>query len=154
MEIEIRRVRESEGEKVGDLWNRMCAELDDGGPLGAEGQRNLSRMLGMSAWHRDAFCLVAVADEEIVGFVNGRLDDGDGLLPGLLGEIDELYVVPEHRGRGVSRALARAAADWLFGRGALTVRHLACRDNTEAHRFWEGVGFQNDLVCLSLYRED
>ena len=83
--MEIRRVRDGEGDALGQLWDRMCREVPDGGPLTARGARNLSRMLDVSAWHRDAFCLVAVDGEEIVGFVNGRLDVEDGLLPGLAG---------------------------------------------------------------------
>lgn len=48
-------------------------ETPDGGPLTEGGRRNLSRMLDMSAWHRDAFCLVA-CEGDIAAFVNGRLD--------------------------------------------------------------------------------
>jgi GNAT superfamily N-acetyltransferase len=151
--MEIRRIRESEGETVGGLWDRMCREAVDGGPLTERGRRNLSRMLAMSAWHRDAFCLVAADGTEIVGFVNGRVTIEDGLLPGILGEIDSLYVVPERRGHGTSRALAEAAVAWLRQRGAHTIRHLSCADATDDHRFWRGLGFQPDMVCLSRYQD-
>jgi hypothetical protein len=91
--VEIRAIRDDEGDAVADLWDRMCREAPDGGPLTAGGKRNLARMLGMSAWHRDAFCLVAEQghddqgrdekhdeqhDARLVGFVNGRLSTGDG----------------------------------------------------------------------------
>ncbi len=95
--MEIRRIHQSEGDTVGDLWDRMCREVEGGGPLTERGRRDLSRMLAMSAWHRDAFCLVAVDGVQVIGFVNGRAGIGDGLLPGILGEIDSLYVVPEER---------------------------------------------------------
>src|SRR5438477_2585335 len=135
--MEIRRIRESEGETVGELWDRMCRETVDGGPLTEQGRRNLSRMLAMSAWHRDAFCLVAVEvavdgavevavdgavyGDRLIGFVNGRVSAEAGLLPGVLGEIDSLYVVPEERGRGASKALAGAAVRWLRDRDATTI---------------------------------
>jgi GNAT superfamily N-acetyltransferase len=150
--MEIRRILEDEGETVGDLWDRMGREIVDGGPLTEQGRRNLSRMLAMSAWHRDAFCLVAVDGGRIVGFVNGRTDNEDGLLPCLLGQIDSLYVVPEERHMGISRALAEAAIGWLRDRGAVTIRCLSCADAGDDHRFWQGLGFEADMVCLSLYQ--
>jgi GNAT superfamily N-acetyltransferase len=153
--MEIRRIRESEGVTVGDLWDRMCRETADGGPLTENGHRNLSRMLAMSAWHRDAFCLVATTgeadDERIVGFVNGRITAGDGLLPCLLGEIDSRYVIPEEQGQGVGRALAEAAIDWLHQRGARTIRVLSCVDAHDDHQFWQALGFAPDMICLTLY---
>ncbi|WP_433337721.1 GNAT family N-acetyltransferase [Spirillospora sp. CA-294931] len=152
--MEIRRIHEAEGDEVGGLWDRMCREIEDGGPLTDEGRRNLSRMLAMSAWHRDAFCFVAADAGRIIGFVNGTVGDEDGLLPGLLGEIDSLYVVPEERGRGVSRELALAAVGLMRDRGAHTIRYLSCADAHDDHRFWQGLGFEADMVCLSLYREE
>jgi GNAT superfamily N-acetyltransferase len=151
--VEIRRVRDGEGTAVGQLWDRMCRETPDGGPLTERGRRNLSRMLDVSAWHRDAFCLVAVDGGEIVGFVNGTVDVEDGLLPGQLGRIDSLYVVTSARGKGISRALAEAAVAWLRERGADTIRYLSCVDAADDHGFWRSLGFELDMVCLSSYRD-
>ena len=53
---------------------------------------------------------MAVDGVQVIGFVNGRTGIGDGLLPGVLGEMDSFYVVPEGRDKGISRALAEAAA--------------------------------------------
>jgi GNAT superfamily N-acetyltransferase len=152
--MEIRRIHDNEGVTVGALWDRMCRETEDGGPLTEQGRRNLSRMLAMSAWHRDAFCLVALEADQIVGFVNGQLTIEHGLLPGIIGEIDSLYVLPEERGKGISTALATAAIRWLRDRQAGTIRYLSCVDATEDHRFWQGLGFERDMVCLSLYQEE
>jgi GNAT superfamily N-acetyltransferase len=149
--VEIRRIRDGEGLAVGQLWDRMCQEVPDGGPLTERGRLNLSRMLDVSAWHRDAFCLVAVDGGETVGFVNGRVDVEDGLLPGQSGQIDSLYVVTSLRGKGISRALAEAAITWLRERGAHTIRYLSCADATDDHRFWQSLGFEPDMVCLSSY---
>jgi len=148
--MEIRRIRDGEGTAVGHLWDRMCRETPDGGPLTERGRRNLSRMLDVSAWHRDAFCLVAF-DGEIVGFVNGRMDVEDGLLPGVAGQIDSLYVVPSSRGKGISSALAAAAVEWLRERDARSIRCLSCVDAKTDHEFWRSLGFEADMVCLSMY---
>ncbi|MGI5341701.1 GNAT family N-acetyltransferase [Streptomyces sp. CA-181903] len=147
--MEIRRIHEDEGGAVGALWDRMCRETEGGGPLAAPARRNLARMLAVSAWHRDAFCLVAVEDGRIAGFVNGRIDAGDGLLPGIVGEIDALYVMPGQRDRGVERALAEAAVDLLRARDAGTVRFLSPVGDRAGQRLWRELGFEPDLVCLS-----
>ncbi|GAA2725374.1 MULTISPECIES: GNAT family N-acetyltransferase [Streptomyces] len=152
--MHIRRICESEGDAAGTLWDHMCRETGDGRPLTERARRDVSRMLAASAWHRDAFCLVAVhPGGRLAGFVNGRISTGDGLLPGLLGEIEALYVVPGDRGQGAGRALARAATDWLVAQGARTVRYLSCAGAHDDHRFWRSLGFEADMVCLSLYRE-
>ncbi|MDQ3788326.1 MAG: GNAT family N-acetyltransferase [Actinomycetota bacterium] len=152
--MNIRRIRDGEGDLVGHLWDRMCREIPDGGPLTDDGRRRIARMLDACAWHRDAFCLVATDDTDIVGFVNGRVDVEEGLLPGALGMIDSLYVVPEYRHAGVSTALARAAIAWLRQQGASTIRYLSCADATDDHRFWRSLGFVSDMVCLSSYQDE
>lgn len=138
---------------VAALWDRMCREIVDGGPLTDRGRGLISRMLAMSAWHRNAFCLVALDGEQIIGFANGRVDIGDGLLPGAAGELESVYVVPEAHGRGVSVALAGAAVAHLRGLGASIIRTNVCAENDEARRFWQDLGFEADMVVLSLYED-
>jgi ribosomal protein S18 acetylase RimI-like enzyme len=108
-------------------------------------------MLDIAAWHHLARCLVAVEDQRIVGFVNMSLGAGAGLLPGLVGEIEALYVTPEARRRGTSAALAQAAVAELRARGAGTIRNLVCIEDDEAQAFWQAQGFERDMVCMSLY---
>ena len=152
--VEIRRIHEHEADTVAELWDRMCRETPDGGPLSGPGQRHIASMLAVSAWHHETFCLVAVEDGAIVGFATGRVDPGDGLLPCLAGEINEFYLRPDARGRGTGRRLARAAVDWLRARDVWTVRNLGCAEDRAAQGFWRSLGFAPDMVCLSLYRSD
>lgn len=152
--IEIRRIRRNEGESVASLWDQMCREDPDGGPLTEQGRRNIAFTLEAAAWHRDAFCLVAVDEDRIVGFVNGRIDIGDGLLPGLAGEIETVWMIPAERGTGAGRRLAAAAIGWLRERGAGPIRSLVCAGDPQLQRFWAELGFEADMVCLSLYPEE
>lgn len=55
------------------------------------------------------------------------------------------------RGKGTSRALAEAAIAWLRERGAHTLRLQSCKDATDDHGFWQSLGFELDMVCLSNY---
>ncbi len=152
--VEIRRIRDVEGDLVAGLWSDMNAAVEDGAPLSEVGRRNIALMLQASAWHLRAFCLVAVDEGRIAGFVNGTLDAGDGLLPGAAGEIDALYVVPWARGQGLSRRLAHAAIAWLRERGAdWTVQMRVCSQDTEAIAFWSSLGFEPDVTVMSLDAE-
>jgi GNAT superfamily N-acetyltransferase len=114
--------------------------------------RNIELMLAACAWHHEAFCLVAEESGAIIGFVCGRVDPGAGLLPSLAGEVEELYTVPAARARGVSARLADAAVAWLRAKDVWTVRTRVCAGNAQAQAFWQGRGFEADMVTLSLYR--
>lgn len=151
--MKVRKIDDGEGEIVASLWDEQARADADGAPLSARGRRNIARMLDMCAWHERQVCLVAEDDGRIVGFACAYVDAGAGLLPGLLGEIEALYVTPQARGRGTSGALAQAIVEKLSERGAGTIRNLLCIEDQEAHSFWEAQGFERDMVCMSLYQE-
>ncbi len=63
---------------------------------------------------------------------------------GRLGEIGDLYVTPEHRGRGVARALTHAALDWCRARGCSAASVVVTPDGEQRHtlaKFYGGLGF-------------
>jgi ribosomal protein S18 acetylase RimI-like enzyme len=152
---EIRRIRIPEAAAVAALWDRMCRETPDGAPLTGPGRRSIQRMLEISSWHHRTFCLVAVERDQVAGFVVGRVDPADGLLPSLVGEIHETYVPAESGGAGLARQLVEAAVATLRDRGArATIRHLTAADDLADQELFAGLGFEADMVCLSLYRED
>jgi ribosomal protein S18 acetylase RimI-like enzyme len=55
-------------------------------------------------------------------------------------EIYALYVLPEHQGQGIGRALVQAAMDWLIGQGLTRMLIYVLRENRPARRFYEAVG--------------
>ncbi|MET0426025.1 MAG: GNAT family N-acetyltransferase [Actinoplanes sp.] len=143
---EIRRIREADADAAVELWDRMGREVPDGGPLTEEGRRRIGRMLAIAAWHRNTFCLVAVEGGRLLGFALGRLDDNDGLLPAVVGELQELYA-PD----GVREQLAAAVIDRLRELGASTLRARVAADDPAGQRFWAGQGFTADIVIMSRY---
>lgn len=149
--MEVRRIREEEAEAVAALWSDMNASVEDGGPLTAQGHRRIANMLAATAWHRQECCFVACDGTQVVGFIIATLHDGSGLLPELVGEIRECFVVPAARGRGVSRSLAQSALGWLRQHGADPIHKRVCVDAQETQGFWRTLGFDLDMVCLSRY---
>jgi GNAT superfamily N-acetyltransferase len=87
---------------------------------------------GVWAWlldpGHDISALVAVDGAELVGFAHiRRLSDTFTAGPGWF--LDDLYVVPEHRGQGVARDLIERAALDGAAAGGGTMRWITAADN-------------------------
>lgn len=57
--------------------------------------------------------------------------------------LEELYVVPEHRGQGHGRVLAQAALELAREHGATTVELGTAASDTAARGLYESLGFTN-----------
>jgi GNAT superfamily N-acetyltransferase len=57
--------------------------------------------------------------------------------------LEELYVVPERRGRGLGRALMEAAIDLARREGAADMHLGTGEDDAAARRLYESLGFSN-----------
>jgi len=63
--------------------------------------------------------------------------------------IEELYVVPELRGRGRGRALMEAIFELAENRGASGLEVITGEDDTAARRLYESFGFRNEIEGAS-----
>jgi GNAT superfamily N-acetyltransferase len=73
----------------------------------------------------------------ITGFVEGRLEDE-------WGEVNWLFVDPEHRGQGIGTELYETATEALRDRGAEHVCVTVLEANTDGHQFVEQFGLEHD----------
>jgi hypothetical protein len=79
-----------------------------------------------------------------------RVDPGDGLLPSLVGQIEELYAPAEQ----LARQLVEAAVAMLREQGVRSViQHRTSADDVADQELFTSLGFEPDIVCLSLYGE-
>lgn len=95
-------------------------------------------------------CIFVALDERngVVGVVMGGPAEA---APGR-GEIYALYVHPERQGQGHGRALVRAAAAYLAGRGMPSL-HIGClASNSASRRFYEALG--GEVVGERLFDEE
>ncbi len=72
---------------------------------------------------------------------------------GRMAEIADLYVLPEHRRRGVDRALIQSAVDWSRNEGCAGVAVIMTPEGEAAHglsRFYQGQGFTPTGRIISL----
>jgi acetyltransferase (GNAT) family protein len=73
---------------------------------------------------------------------------GDPLLPGLAGELDDLYVVPDARDRSIGRRFAETAIARLGDAGAEVIWTHVDTNDEKAQAFWAALGFKGDVVPL------
>ena len=87
---------------------------------------------------------VAVEDGRVVGWIHAR-----AMLQNVqAAEIEGLVVDEACRGRGIGQLLTRASEQWMRERGCGTayVRSDVIRER--AHRFYEGLGYENIKTSL------
>jgi ribosomal protein S18 acetylase RimI-like enzyme len=90
--------------------------------------------------HETSRRVTFVAEDEgrVVGFAAGGPErEGD---PRYHGELYAIYVLREWQGRGLGRALAKAVAEVLVGRGLRSMLVWVLRDNLAARAFYERLG--------------
>lgn len=104
-------------------------------------RRNTATLAGLDT----CGLFVAEAEGETIGVATVSLEFGVEF--GWGAEMGDLYVLPEWRGKGVSRRLVQAIEEFLKVRGAsfyqVTVTPYA-RDAHDLGKFYEGLGFGSE----------
>lgn len=101
--------------------------------------------------------LVAVVDDRIIGLVTWL---SHGLPKHGLAELDRICLLPESRGKGVGKELVEAlkkdAEEWYNKKGheLRKLYLLTHEDNTDAHKFYENVGFKHETTLKQHYYKD
>lgn len=117
-----------------------------GMPARSEAESWASRLGKYAVWLAEpgAFALLASGGDRAIGFavvtVSGGYDGWEG--PERLGEVRDIAVVPESRGRGVGSRLLETAAAELAGAGVPRYRLTVLSANRDAIRFYERHGLQ------------
>lgn len=153
--VQIRPMEEREAERVRDLWLQMCAEA--GTPLPEKSSQLILANLKQYAGHQLAHCFVAEEQQIIIGFVTCCLTTHP-VVPGLSGEVEELYVQPAvgAREQEIQSDLVRQAVIFLQARGAASIHTRICVGEedcpeAESRAFWQSLGWENDMTIYSIY---
>ena len=99
---------------------------------------------------KGALILVADIEGKIVGYAYGTLErrNWNDLLDAC-GKLNDLFVDPTGRRRGVGRALAEEMLSRLGARGAPRVVLLTAWLNPDAHKFFEAIGFRRTMLEMT-----
>ena len=129
-------IRPADYQDVGTLYRFIC-ELEEtqlnAVAFRAVFQRNLT--------DKRVHYLVAEVNEDIVGFISCHVQY---LLhhTGKVGEIQELYVMPEYRNQQIGRQLVAAMEELAEAHGFVNLEVTANQKRTNTHRFYQQLTFQ------------
>jgi GNAT superfamily N-acetyltransferase len=94
-----------------------------------------------------SFLFVATAGERTVGFISGELRQGSPtFLPKTWASVDDVFVEPEYRNRGMGRALLQSVQSWAHERGADGISLQVAAANSRGRKFYEDLGFRDVSV--------
>jgi ribosomal protein S18 acetylase RimI-like enzyme len=97
---------------------------------------------------------VATVEDEIVGFVMIGFETGEYELDCRRGTIQNLFVEPDHRNRGLGSGLLEAAEQMLAERGADVVSLEVLAPNERARRFYRRHGYDPHRIELTKQLEN
>lgn len=145
MSVEIRAAQSGEEAAIVPLYEWLFAA--PGSQPAAWDPKRAAVALAQAIESHDACVLVADADGELVGICTGY-QDLHSVRFGYRVWVEDLAVDPEHRSRGVGKALLDAAKDWARERGATHLELDSAEARTDAHRFYEREGADDRSICF------
>jgi ribosomal protein S18 acetylase RimI-like enzyme len=89
----------------------------------------------------------ATGGEEVVGFLSGELREGSPAFSAKTwAAVEDIFVLPDYRSRGIGRTLFEACSEWARGKGAAGVSLQVAAGNTRARHFYDSLGFREVSV--------
>jgi len=150
----VRLGRREDAPETARLWMRSAeehTEYDEVYRTSPQAEKTMRRFLADLASGGHAFLFVAVVPdgegERVIGFLSGELREGSPTFsPKTWASVDDIYVVSEHRSRGVGRELVRSCRDWARKRGADGVSLQVAAANERARDLYRELGFREVSV--------
>jgi ribosomal protein S18 acetylase RimI-like enzyme len=148
MNAEVAPANLSDLDAIADLRTELVAgQRAHGAHLLADGNRETARdFLGQAVAADNVF--VADVGGETVGFVQFRVESGIYDQSVERGFVDNVYVRPPYRSRGIGSRLLSAAESALAARDVERVALSVLADNDAARRFYERHGYGAHRVEL------
>ena len=146
----IRPGRKEDAAEAARLWMRSAEEHTSHDRVyetspGAE--KTMRRFLAEVANSGYSFLFVAVAGDQTVGFISGELRQGSPtFLPKTWASVDDVFVEPEYRNRGMGRALLQSVKAWAQERDADGISLQVAAANSRGRKFYEKLGFREISV--------
>lgn len=146
----IRAGRREDAQTAARLWMQSAEEHTSHDPVYAtapDAEKTMRRFLADLARNGYAFVFVATMGEEMVGFVSGELREGSPtFLPKTWASVDDVFVLPGYRNRGIGRALIASVEGWARRKGANGVSLQVAAANNRGRKFYEDLGFREISV--------
>ena len=161
-DIIIRRMRVEEIDEIQQLYAQQI--LADDNPLTA-----IRITPKQHAWEMRRLRQQLIADQRYLPFVAFEGDDNDAKMVGYtaaiiehqaslfnvqtVASIDELWVLPDHRGRGIGSALMETLFEAIDALGIEWVKVQMPVNNEETRHFFDKIGFVQKTVEMQIHLE-
>lgn len=110
-------------------------------------EKTMRRFLADVANSGYSFLFVAMAGGRTVGFISGELRQGSPtFLPKTWASVDDVFVEPDYRNRGMGRALLQSVGAWAKARDADGISLQVAAANKRGRKFYEDLGFREISV--------
>jgi ribosomal protein S18 acetylase RimI-like enzyme len=150
----IRQGRKDDAAEAARLWMQSAEEHtahDKVYETAPGAEKTMRRFLADVANSGYSFLFVAAAGERTVGFISGELRQGSPtFLPKTWASVDDVFVRPEYRNRGMGRALLQSVQAWAQERGADGISLQVAAANARGRKFYEDLGFREVSVYTVL----
>jgi len=146
-------MHENEAERVCDLWMQVSAEM--GTQLPEKSARQILANLKQYPAHQKVRCLVVEEQDSLTGYLTCSVK-GHPVIPGVSGEIEELYVQPGPQQQALLAELVRQAVAFMQAQGVMSIHtRLGIGEESpeepEQRAFWQSLGWVNDMTIYSIY---
>jgi ribosomal protein S18 acetylase RimI-like enzyme len=137
--VELRLLLQEHAEKSNSLIWRITEE----------GKKFLKQKVEDDLADSSILVLLAEADGEIIGYVQGEVTRRSDYVPRTVGQVSLMYVVKQFRRKGVGRRLVKELCEFFDSNKAedLTVRYIV--GNKEAEGLWRKLGFEPIITTSS-----
>jgi ribosomal protein S18 acetylase RimI-like enzyme len=147
----VRQARPEEMTQLAAMRGRLGRHLKQHDPqiweLSADEMAHQAERYAEVAASGKGRVLVAVDGKDCaVGMIIVRLLENPRIEPGRFGRVDDAWVEPRHRRRGLMRRLIAAAADYCEQSGFDRVMLDWSVKNVASARCWRGIGFRPLVV--------
>src|SRR5215213_6557019 len=148
----IRPGRKEDAPEAARLWMQSAEEHtahDRVYETSTDAEKTMRRFLADVANSSCSFLFVTVTENRTVGFISGELRQGSPtFLPKTWASVDDVFVEPEHRNRGMGRALLQSVRAWAKERDADGISLQVAAANTRGRKFYEDLGFREVSVYV------
>jgi GNAT superfamily N-acetyltransferase len=146
----IRPGRRDDADETARLWMRSAEEHtahDSVYETAPGAEKTMRRFLADMANSDYSFLFVAVVGDRTVGFISGELRQGSPtFLPKSWASVDDVFVEPGYRNRGMGRALLKSVSAWAKERDADGISLQVAAANSRGRKFYEDLGFREISV--------
>ena len=143
-EIIIREAQKGDELAVRTLWRSLMDEhaaMDRRFVVSDDAQDRWAN--DFPVWIEDGghYLAVVALKNEVVGFVHARQwMDMPIFVQNPEIYLDEIYIIPAHRGKGMGKKLYRSVEAWSQEKGASFIRLTTLATNPESNAFWNALG--------------